>query len=579
MLFHQVIDVFEAIEQTQSRTEITQALADLFQQLTPNELAIVCNISLGQLHPSYVGTQFNIASKTMIKIVAAMCGISEAKATAELKHVGDIGDVVAQYTWRTQDTLTVTNINKELCALEKIGGAGSQEEKAAHLKALFHQLSPREAKYIVRIILGKLRLGFSDMTIIDALSWMEQGDKSLRTSIEDAYNVCADIGLIAHTLKAAGIKAIESMRIHIGIPIRPAAAERLPSAAAIMQKVGTCVAEPKFDGFRLQIHIEHRKGHASRVHFFSRNLLDMSAMFPDLLEAFMHMNVGTVVCEGEAICFDPNTGSFLPFQETVKRKRKHDIEKAMVEFPLKIFLFDLLYYNGTSYLDMPLHKRRAELLTLIHAMKSDVVKTTEERVIKTADELENYFLETVSAGLEGLMVKKTDAIYQPGKRNFNWIKLKRHKEGGLEDTIDCVILGYYKGQGKRASFGIGALLVGVYNKTEDCFQTIAKIGTGLSDVEWRQAKKRCDEIAVTHAPHNIECYKNLVPDVWVQPVLVCQILADEITLSPVHTAGKTAKHLGYALRFPRFMGYREDKGPYEATTTHEVRRLYEDQLG
>jgi len=171
-----------------------------------------------------------------------------------------------------------------------------------------------------------------------------------------------------------------------------------------------------------------------------------------------------------------------------------------------------------------------------------------------------------------------NSIYQPGKRNFNWIKLKRQETGHIEDTIDCVILGYYSGHGKRASFGIGALLVGVYNKNKDCFQTIAKIGTGLSDKEWREQRKICDEISVKVKPKNIECAKGLVPDVWVSPEIVCLIRADEITLSPLHSAGATKKDHGFALRFPRIMGYRPDKSPKEVTTIKEINRLYDDQF-
>lgn len=188
----------------------------------------------------------------------------------------------------------------------------------------------------MRIILGTLRLGFSDMTLIDALSWMITGDKSLRSRIEHAYNLCADIGLIARELKAGGIEALDAMHIKMGIPIRPAAAERLPNAQAIIDKIGDCVAQPKLDGFRLQIHVDNTK-ETPEIHFFSRNLLDMSYMFPDLVASLKNLPVKQVIFEGEAIVFDPNTGNFLPFQETVKRKRKHGIDQAISEFPLKLF--------------------------------------------------------------------------------------------------------------------------------------------------------------------------------------------------------------------------------------------------
>jgi DNA ligase-1 len=301
-------------------------------------------------------------------------------------------------------------------------------------------------------------------------------------------------------------------------------------------------------------------------------------MFPDLAAALLTIDVDTIILEGEAIGYDPNTGSFLPFQETVKRKRKHGIEKATEEFPLKLFLFDILYLNGKDLLDLTHEDRRKKLLSVMKHFKPDNVHVIDEVTINTAEELEAYFLKTVEKGLEGLVVKRPDAIYQPGKRNFNWIKLKRQEEGHLEDTIDCVILGYYKGSGKRASFGIGAFLVGLYNKDLDCFQTVAKIGTGLKDEQWKDLKKKCDEFIIKEQPHNVQCAKELVPDVWVSPEIVCVILADEITLSPLHTAGKTKDKPGYALRFPRFIEYRLDKGPFEATTVTEIKRLYEDQF-
>jgi DNA ligase-1 len=384
--------------------------------------------------------------------------------------------------------------------------------------------------------------------------------------------------LIAQTLKKAGITALDEMQIQIGIPIRPAAAERMPSPQAVFEKLGACVAQPKLDGFRLQIHIDKSKG-KPRIDFFSRNLIDMSAMFPDLVNILLQLDIEMIICEGEAISYDPHTGTFLPFQETVKRKRKHGIEQAVAEFPLQCFLFDLLYLNGKSYLDMTHEERRKALILLIDPLPDDnIVKVVPEAAIHSAQELEQYFLQIIGEGLEGLVVKKPTAIYQPGKRNFNWIKLKRHEEGELEDTIDAVVLGYYAGTGKRTQFGIGAFLVGIFNPALDQFQTIAKIGTGLKDEEWKELRAKCDKLRVTGQPHNVECAKELFPDVWVAPEIMVTILADEITLSPLHSACKTPTSLGYALRFPRFISYRTDKNPTQATSATEIKRLYENQF-
>lgn len=577
MDFTYVATVFSQMEVTSGRLDMTKLLADLLKKATPEEAAIICNISLGQLNAPHIGTQFNVADKTMVKAIADLLGTSTEQIHQEIKELGDLGLVIEKGSWGTHQALSLIQVFNELLAIEYLQGTGSQEEKINLLTALLKKLDPVSAKYVVRIVLGKLRLGFSDMTIIDALSWMEVGDKSLRSVLEDAYNICADIGVIASTLKEGGIRAIEHMRIHVGIPIRPAAAERLPTAKDIIQKIGHCVAQPKLDGFRLQIHLD-KTGPESKVHFYSRNLQDMSFMFPDIKQAVQELNVKELICEGEAIVFDPNTGDFLPFQETVKRKRKHGIEQAMTDFPLRVFIFDLLYLDGKEYMSSTHEERRNKVLSVFKGFKDNTVQVIEEKEMHTAQELEDYFIQNISAGLEGLVVKKADSIYQPGKRNFNWIKLKRQESGQLDDTIDCVVLGYYAGEGKRSSFGIGAFLVGVYNKADDRYETVAKIGTGLKDLDWIEMKKKLDALQVAAKPKNVVCAKDLEPDVWTSPDMVVLIRADEITMSPVHSAGKTADSLGYALRFPRFMGYRIDKSASEATTITEVKHLYDDQF-
>jgi len=577
MKFIEVAQSFNEIEPIAARLEITRLLAQLFKKASPDEAKIIASLSLGQLHPPHIGTQFNIAEKNLLKAIAEFLHESEETLKKEMKQMGDLGLVLSSHTWQHNADLSVEAVYQALCTLEEISGTGSQEEKTNVLINLFNDLDPLSAKFVARIIIGKLRLGFSDMTIIDALSWMERGDKSLRADLENAYNICADIGFIAKTLKEGGIEAIKHMNIQLGTPILPAAAERLPTAQAIFDKLGPCIAEPKLDGFRLQIHLD-KSDQKSTIHFFSRNLQDMSAMFPDIAKEMLKLDVENLICEGEAIGYDPDTGNFLPFQETVKRKRKHGVEEMAEEFPLQLFLFDLLYLNNKSYLDVPYTQRHSTLTKILNGVVSQHLFVIEHKKINDAKELENYFYSEVAQGLEGLVVKRPDALYQPGKRNFNWIKLKRQEEGHLEDTMDCVILGYYAGKGKRSHFGIGAFLVGVYNKTLDMFQTVAKIGTGMTDDEWRELKKKCDTLATENKPKNIECAKELTPDVWVTPELVCRVRADEITLSPLHSAGKTETHLGYALRFPRFMGYRTDKTAEEATTDYEIKRLYEDQF-
>jgi len=581
MKFQSVVDCFERLETESKRLKITEILAELLKKATSTEAAIISYLALGQLHPTYIGTQFNFAEKSILKALATLLQTSQEHIKKQMDALGDLGSVVQTGTWQgSSDILSVKDVHKSLDVLAELSGVGSQDQKEEHIVKLLRTMTPLSAKYIIRIVQGTLRLGFSDMTLLDAFSWMETGDKSIRAILEDAYNISADIGLMVKTLKESGVKALENMTITPGIPIRPAAAERLADAQAIIEKIGPCVAQPKLDGFRLQVHINKTQKKPS-LHFFSRNLQDMSVMFPDLVHAVLDLDVDTLVAEGEAIAFDMQTGSFLPFQETVKRKRKHDIEKMAHTYPLKLYFFDLLYFNGVSYLDKPHHERREKLEALLAKktiQQHETLFLIQQKPMKNAQGLEAYFNATITQGLEGLVVKRPDAPYRPGKRNFNWIKLKRQESGSLDDTIDCVILGYYFGQGKRAAFGIGAFLVGVYDEKTDCFYTVAKVGTGLTDIEWKDLKKTCDALVREHKPSNVVCSKELYPDVWCYPETVVLVRADEITLSPLHNAGKTEEKLGLALRFPRIMGYRPDKKAIEATTVKEITSMFHLQF-
>jgi DNA ligase-1 len=576
MLFKEVCTTFDTIATISSRTEITTHLAELFKKAKPHEAQIISYLAQGLLRPPYLESQFGMASKSIAKVLAGLFETEQSEITRKAHELGDLGLVAAQGTWHPEHHLTVEQVYQRLCEIEETTGAGSQDLKAQLLFKLLRDVEPACANIIIKMIVGALRLGFSDMTIIDALSWMIKGDKSLHAEIENAYNVCADLGTIAAKLVEHGEAGLKQIDITLGVPIRPAAAERLPSAQDIIKKLGPCVAQPKLDGFRLQIHVKH-EGKKRMMRFFSRNLIDMSSMFPDLIHAFEQYDIKDLIVEGEAIVYDPKTEAFLPFQETVKRKRKHGIDAMATELPLRLFLFDILYYDGQSQLKKSEAERRTLLLKLFSSEHEKSISVIDERPMHNAQELEDYFDECMTAGLEGLVVKRPDAAYQPGKRNFNWIKLKSSEETALEDTIDTVILGYYLGTGKRAHFGIGAFLVGVYDKKNDRYETVAKVGTGLTDEGWRELKKKCDEKKTHEQPHNVVCAKELYPAVWVYPEIVCSVRADEITLSPLHTAGKTAHHEGLALRFPRFIEYRIDKSAREATTEAELKEMFEHQ--
>ena len=577
MNFSQLAQTFLAVRAESSRTAMTELLADLLRSATPQEAQIISYFMLGTLHAPYKGNQFNFAEKSLVKAVAELLKKDLDTYKNFVKEKGDLGSALQAESWPFEDKgLSVVDVYTDLEELMSISGSGSQDEKAQKLNNLLTHLDIYSAMAVVRIVEGTMRLGLSDMTFLDALSWMVTGDKSLKKALEEAYNICADLGRIAFVLKHDGLEAVKALKPILGIPIRLAAAERAESPQAIIDRLGVCEAQQKLDGFRLQIHIQ-KQGNDTNIWFFSRNLLDMTPMFPDLKKALAATPIQSLIVEGEAIVYDEDTERFLPFQETVKRRRKHDIEEAAESLPLRLYLFDILYLNGEPVFSKPHEQRRALLVELFGEEQHRVVQVIEEKRCATVTELTDYFNEQITHGLEGLVVKRADAPYQPGKRNFNWIKLKRHHSGSLADSIDAVILGYYAGRGKRASFGIGAFLVGVYNPEKEQYETIAKVGTGLTDSEWIDLKKQADLHVLKEKPHTVSCIATLAPDVWIEPRMVAVILADEITQSPSHTAGQTADTQGLALRFPRFMGYATDKNPQQATTVDELRRLYQLQ--
>src|SRR5206468_1974828 len=368
-----------------------------------------------------------------------------------------------------------------------------------------------------------------DPTVLEALSFAKKGDRSLRPSLEAAYNRTSDLGLIAKTFWTQGEDGIAALKITVGRPIRPQLAERLPNPEAVINKLGAVVVQPKYDGIRVQI---HKNG--ANVRVFSRNLEDFSLMFVELVAAAKKLKDRTLILDGEAIGYNPESEEYVMFQQTASRRRQHGIEEAAASLPLVAFVFDVLYRNGKDLTPLPYGERYALLGEVLGG--STVLTPAPLTTTSSAEELTKTLLDNISKGLEGVVVKRMDSPYQAGARNFNWVKLKRTTSGQLNDTVDLVLLGYYFGKGKRTSFGLGALLAGVYDAEHDRFDTITKIGTGLSDAGWREIHQRADKLQVKERPARVRSL--LTPDVWLKPEVVVEVLADEITPGTNHTAGK-----------------------------------------
>ncbi len=563
------------LEKTTSRLEITRILAEIFEKAEAQEIDKLCYLLLGELAPAHRGIEFNLAEKMMIRALAQTFGVEKETVEKSFGQKGDLGLVAEELAQKKMgkkaaSSLTVEELYAKLLEIAQDAGEGSQERKIRKMAALLKLLSPLEARFFTRIPLGRLRLGFSETTLLDALSWLLSGDKRWRGKIEAAYNRRADIGFIAKTIKQKGIEGLEEIKIVLGTPVLPSLCQRLPTAEEMIKKMapqeGDLVAvEPKYDGTRLEV--QFRRQDKPQVWMFTRNLENVVAMFPDIAEAIpKEIDAQAAILDGEVIGIDKETGRFLPFQETIKRKRKHEIQATLLKIPLRYYCFDILYYNGEETIHLPFSQRR-QILEKIIKPKAEVIFLSPQILTNNVEELRRYHEEQIKKGLEGVVVKKWLAPYEPGKRGFTWVKFKQEeskKSGGLLDTIEGVVMGYYLGRGKRAGFGIGAFLVGI--RKGEKIVTVSKIGTGLSDEDWREMRRRAQEAKTDTKPKEYTVPKELVPDVWCLPKVVVEIAADNLTRSPLHTAG-------FALRFPRLVRFRDDKSVEEITTLEELKKL------
>ena len=573
MKFADLAAHLDQMEATRSRNELVRILSDVYRACSTDELEPITYLIQGRLAPFFAPVEIGLGERLLITAMAVADSVAKEEVTKLNRETGDLG-LTAQRLAKVPpgESPSVVEVHQRLTQIAAAAGAGSQREKLDGFTRLLGDLDASSAKHLVRITLGKMRLGIGDPTVLDALSFAKKGDRSLRPVLEAAYNRTSDLGLIARTLWDAGEAGLDALKVKAGHPLRPQLAERLPNPEAVIKKLGTVGVQPKYDGLRVQI---HKDGDA--VSIFSRNLESMTEMFPELVAAASGLEADSLILDGEAIAYNPESEEFVPFQETTARRRKEGIDEMAARVPMRAFVFDVMFKDGSDLTPLP-YERRFEIIQGL-LRESETLVTAPLMRTDSAEVLTSELLDNISRGLEGIVAKRLDSPYQAGARNFNWVKLKRNTSGQLNDTIDVVLLGYYRGKGKRAEFGTGALLAGVYDSDKDEFVTITKLGTGLSDQGWREIFQRLASLEVAEKPPRVNSI--VVPDAWLEPAIVVEVLADEITPSPRHTAGMagmTGDRPGFALRFPRIVSLRTaDKKPEDATTVSEIREMFEQQ--
>ena len=583
MFFEQVAEYYSKLESTSSRLEMIDLLTELFKKAKKSEIKSIIYMTVGSPAPPFQGVDLGVAEKLAEEAIATATGAEKAKVEASFKKTGDLGLTAEQFISGSRlrrmsgDKFEINDVLETMLKIARTGGEGSKDAKIKMLANLLAASRPLEARYIVRFALGQLRLGAGDATILEALSKAATGDREFKPRLEEAYNICSDLGLVGETMMRDGKKGIEEFKVTLFNPIRPALAERLPTAEEILEKMhGRCAVESKYDGLRAQVHVDRK---SKRVEIFSRRLERLTEMFPEITAAALkEVNADKAILEGEAIAYDETTNQFRAFQETIQRKRKHGVEEMSTEMPLHLFAFDLLYLDGESYLNKKYSERRKTLESIVKG--NGTIRLSDMMLVTKPKEMERYFETAIEDGLEGIVAKDLDAPYIAGARKFSWIKMKRSYKGELSDTVDLVVVGYYRGRGIRTEFGFGGMLAAVYNEKTDMFETITRIGTGFTEENMRALKKLFEKIKTAKRPARVESL--IEPDYWIEPKYVVTVRADEITKSPMHTAGRHKEgdeEIGYALRFPRIVsnGIREDKSPEEATTTKEILEMFRQQ--
>ena len=578
MEFSIIAEIFERMENTTKRIELTNLLVELLKKTPKKIIPNAVYLLQGIIRPNFEGVELGVAEKLAIRAISKSSGLSIKKIEDDYKKCGDLGLTASnilklkRQTTFTAEKITLERVYETLFRIAKLGGKGSQDLKMKYISSLLNDATPLEAKFVLKILLGTLRLGIAENTIMDALAIAFTGKKENKEQIENAYNVSSDLGKVSLLIATDGIDEIKKFKISLFSPIRPMLADRVKSEKEAIKKMSKIfAAEYKLDGERVQIHKQ-----ANEVVLFSRRLENITQYYPDIVENVKKsLSVDEGVFEAEIVPVNENTGEFLPFQELMHRRRKYKLEKAISQYPITVNFFDVLYFDKKDCLNLEYSERRKILEKLVN--EDDFSKLVPMLLVKNENEIEDFLENSINSGCEGLMLKTLDAPYRAGARGSNWLKLKREYRNELGDSLDLIVIGAYFGRGRRTGL-YGTLLLGTYNPDKDDFPSVCKVGTGFTDESLDQLYQILSNKITLKK--NSRVVSEMEADVWFEPELVLEIVASEITLSPIHKTGLNLirKGSGFALRFPKFTGkIRYEKAVEDASTDEEVLTLYKGQ--
>jgi len=559
-----LVKAYKELESVSAKLKKTEILARLFSQTPSEELNKVVLLAQGLVYPKYTGLELGIATQMMIKAISKATGLKPEIIEGKFKKTGDLGLAAEecikskkQVTLFTKK-LTVDFVFKNLQQLALVTGKGSQEKKLKIIAELLASAKPEEARYIVRTILQELRIGVAEGIIRDAIvdafllkeGMSKEEKEKMIEAVEYAWNIVSDFGEVARIAKEKGVDGLKKVSVKLGRPIQVMLGEKVESIKEVLDEFKKIAAEYKYDGTRAQC---HKQG--DKIWLFTRREEEVTKQFPDLVKYLKEsLKANECIVEGEALAINPKTGLPLPFQVLSQRiHRKYDIEKMIKEIPVQIHLFDIVYLEGKQLFDKPFKERRKILEKIVKVMPGKV-ELAKQIVSDNLKELEDFYQEALNAKQEGLMLKVLDSPYVFGRHVGTMYKIKP-----IMETLDLVIVGATYGEGLRAKW-LSSYVLACRDPDTGEFLSCGMMGTGLTEEQFQLMTDALKDLIVEEKGREVK----------IRPKIVVEVAFQEIQKSPNYSSG-------YALRFPRLVRIREDKGPEEADTIERLIELFKSQ--
>uniref|UniRef100_T1JW70 DNA ligase n=2 Tax=Tetranychus urticae TaxID=32264 RepID=T1JW70_TETUR len=593
----------KAIEEVSSRLKMIEILANYLWSVkskSPDDLLPSIYLCLNKLGPAYEGLELGIGETIIMKALANATGRRVDQIKADIKKKGDLG-LVAEDSRTTQSLLfrpprlTVQGVFKSFREIAQYSGQSSAQKKTDKIQSLIVACRDCEARYLVRSLAGKLRIGLAEQSLLSALAQSivlgdtkaKRGTDSFKAKVDEVTQIlktvycrCPNYEQIINVLLEHGWESLEEKcQLVPGVPLKPMLAHPTKGVDEVLRRFNqakfTC--EFKYDGERAQIHLLEN----GEVRIFSRNQEDNTSKYPDIISRMKDVikpDVKTCIIDSEAVAWDSQEQQILPFQVLSTRKRK-DAAEEDIKVHVCLFAFDLLYLNGESLVTKSFSERRNHLYQSFNEIKGKFMRAV-SRDVETTDEIQEFLDESIKAKCEGLMVKTldVDATYEIAKRSRSWLKIKKDYLEGVGDTLDLVVIGAYIGKGKRTG-AYGGYLLACYDEEKEEFQSICKLGTGFKDEDLEKQFELFKELIIERPKSYYNFDPSIKPDVWFDAVQVWEVKCADLSISPVHRAafGSLESEKGISLRFPRFIRIRDDKKAEEATSAMQVVDMYNNQ--